>query len=78
MTLVVSESATKDGNVEKIASNSLTHTYDTGGQTMLQQQGNLPWQAPAKQGLYDPYYEHDACGVGFIVNIDGKRSNKVY
>lgn len=35
------------------------------------------WQAPGKQGLYDPYYEHEACGVGFIVNIDGKRSNKV-
>ena len=22
---------------------------------------------PAKQGLYDPRYEHDACGVGFVV-----------
>jgi glutamate synthase domain-containing protein 1 len=25
---------------------------------------------PKKQGLYDPAYEHDACGVGFVVNID--------
>lgn len=37
----------------------------------------MKWLAPGKQGLYDPYYEHEACGVGFIVNIDGKRSNKV-
>ena len=24
---------------------------------------------PGKVGLYDPSYEKDACGVGFIVNI---------
>ncbi|MFP4466952.1 MAG: glutamate synthase large subunit [Candidatus Goldiibacteriota bacterium] len=31
---------------------------------------------PKKQGLYDPAFEHDACGVGFIVNINGAKSNK--
>jgi glutamate synthase (ferredoxin) len=35
---------------------------------------NLP---PAKQGLYDPQFEHDACGVGFIVNIKGKKSHEI-
>ena len=25
---------------------------------------------PKKQGLYDPKLEHDACGFGFIANID--------
>lgn len=35
------------------------------------------WQLPEKQGLYDPVNEHEACGVGFIVAIDGKRSHKV-
>lgn len=35
------------------------------------------WELPQKQGLYDPANEHDACGVGFIVAIDGKRSHKV-
>jgi len=30
-----------------------------------------------KQGLYDPIHEHDACGVGFVVNIDGKRDHKI-
>ena len=28
-------------------------------------------QRPAGTGLYDPRYEHDACGMGFIANIDG-------
>ncbi|KAJ2396334.1 glutamate synthase [NADH], partial [Coemansia sp. RSA 2603] len=32
---------------------------------------------PAKQGLYDPANERDACGVGFIVNIKGVRSHKL-
>ncbi len=26
---------------------------------------------PKKQGLYDPAFEHDACGVGFIVDLKG-------
>ena len=32
---------------------------------------------PPKQGLYDPQFEHDACGVGFIVNIKGKKSHDI-
>ena len=30
-----------------------------------------------KQGLYDPAYEHDACGVGMIVNIHGEKSHEI-
>ena len=30
-----------------------------------------------KQGLYDPIFEHDACGIGFVVNIDGKKTHKI-
>ncbi|MDH5541705.1 MAG: glutamate synthase large subunit [Nitrospinota bacterium] len=26
-------------------------------------------------GLYDPRYEHDACGVGFIANLNGEQSH---
>ncbi len=29
------------------------------------------------QGLYEPWHEHDACGVGFIVNIDGEKSHDI-
>jgi glutamate synthase (ferredoxin) len=32
---------------------------------------------PKKQGLYDPQFEHDSCGVGFVVNIKGKKSHKI-
>ncbi len=32
---------------------------------------------PLAQGLYDPRNEHDACGVGFIANVKGKKSNRI-
>jgi len=28
------------------------------------------------QGLYDPKHEHDACGVGFVVDMKGRKSHK--
>src|SRR6266699_5639836 len=34
-------------------------------------------RAPGKQGLYDPQFEHDACGVGFVVNIRGEKSHTI-
>ena len=30
---------------------------------------------PAKQGLYDPAFEHDACGVAFVVDMHGRRTH---
>jgi glutamate synthase (ferredoxin) len=33
--------------------------------------------APPKQGLYDPQFEHDACGVGFVVNMKGRKSHAI-
>src|SRR5512140_2360913 len=32
---------------------------------------------PAKQGLYDPQNEHDACGVGFVVNVKGRKCHSI-
>jgi glutamate synthase (NADPH/NADH) large chain len=32
---------------------------------------------PERQGLYDPRNEHDACGVGFVANIKGRKSHEV-
>jgi glutamate synthase (NADPH) large chain len=31
---------------------------------------------PRQQGLYDPRNEHDACGVGFIANIKGRKTHE--
>jgi glutamate synthase (ferredoxin) len=33
--------------------------------------------APPKQGLYDPQFEHDACGLGFVVNMKGRKSHQM-
>ena len=41
----------------------------------------LPWdmdnQPPKSQGLYDPQWEHDACGVGAVVNISGRADHAI-
>ncbi|MFQ5581813.1 MAG: glutamate synthase large subunit [Mariprofundaceae bacterium] len=34
-------------------------------------------QLPAKQGLYDPGHEHDACGVGFVAHTRNQKSNRI-
>ena len=43
---------------------------------MMQQ--HLPFSAlPAAHGLYDPRQEHDSCGVSFVADIKGRRTNKL-
>jgi glutamate synthase (ferredoxin) len=32
---------------------------------------------PARQGLYDPQFEHESCGVGFVVNMKGRKSHEI-
>jgi glutamate synthase domain-containing protein 2/glutamate synthase domain-containing protein 1/glutamate synthase domain-containing protein 3 len=32
---------------------------------------------PKKEGLYDPEFEHDACGVGFVAHLKGKASHDI-
>jgi len=32
---------------------------------------------PAAQGLYDPRHEHDACGVGFVADLKGRKSHQL-
>ena len=33
--------------------------------------------APNARGLYDPRWEHDACGIGAVVNISGRRDHAI-
>ncbi len=49
-----------------------TPAYSLSGATERRAPGR-----PAKQGLYDPWFEHDACGVGFVANMYGKKSHKI-
>ncbi len=32
---------------------------------------------PPRQGLYDPRYEHDSCGVGFVVDLHNRKSHDI-
>ena len=32
---------------------------------------------PKKQGLYDPAFEKDSCGVGFVMNMKGEKSHEI-
>src|SRR5581483_3660420 len=35
------------------------------------------WQPPVASGLFDPANEKDSCGVGFIADINGKKSHQI-
>ncbi|UWZ46576.1 glutamate synthase large subunit [Dactylosporangium matsuzakiense] len=39
--------------------------------------GPMVFPGPQQQGLYDPAFEHDACGVAFVADIHGRRSHDV-
>ena len=39
--------------------------------------GPMGYPGPQPQGLYDPAFEHDACGVAFVADIHGRRSHDV-
>jgi glutamate synthase (NADPH/NADH) large chain len=36
-----------------------------------------PYGLPRAQGLYDPANEHDACGVGFVADLKGRKSHTI-
>jgi glutamate synthase (NADPH/NADH) large chain len=44
---------------------------------MIQPSENNAPTRPAKQGLYDPWFEHDACGVGFVVDMKGRATHQI-
>src|SRR5919204_305170 len=39
---------------------------------------HLPFSSlPERRGLYDPRFEHDACGVSFVVDIKGRADHDI-
>ncbi|KAH3667920.1 hypothetical protein WICMUC_005133 [Wickerhamomyces mucosus] len=57
-------------------------TYTTSSSNLYQYdevRNNKSWahSLPIAQGLYDPTFEKDSCGVGFVCNIKGKESHKI-
>ena len=53
------------------------HSHQRPGGPGLPPKKQAPNLAPARQGLYDPAHEHDACGVGFVVDIKGRKSHAI-
>ncbi len=46
--------------------------------TLLEQtEFGSPGALPDKRGLYDPAFEKDSCGVGFVAHIKGKASHQI-
>ena len=43
----------------------------------MKRASNGQFGLPCPHGLYDPWFEHEACGVSFVVNTKGKRSNEI-
>ncbi len=39
--------------------------------------GSVSCRKQCEKGLYDPRYEHDACGVGLLVNVGGRKSHRL-
>ena len=49
----------------------------TRNKELNQNPGAVRTAPPAKQGLYDPQFEHDSCGVGFVVHMKGRKSHQL-
>jgi len=54
-----------------------TNDNEAPGQSARPSAGRYRTTRPLKQGLYDPAFEHDACGVGFVVDIKGRKSHQI-
>ena len=54
----------------------MTNLYD-GLANSSQEIGSSKLKRNTAEGLYDPRQEHDACGLGFIANMKGKKSHKI-
>ena len=49
----------------------------TRNKELKQNPGGVRTAPPPKQGLYDPQFEHDSCGVGFVVHMKGRKSHQL-
>src|SRR5215469_2648782 len=46
-------------------------------QSEQERRAEVQISAPPAQGLYDPKFEHDACGLGFVVHMKGHKSHQL-
>ena len=43
----------------------------------IEKDNNMKIYLPKAQGMYDPAFEHDACGMGFVADIKGRKSRSI-
>ena len=59
---------------------TLSMSHEPGPQRLSQPKrtsGITPHGLPSAQGLYDPANERDACGIGFVANVEGRKSHDI-
>lgn len=44
---------------------------------MQQPHSGAPQKTHSPQGLYHPRFEHDACGIGFVAHVKGRKSHEI-
>src|SRR3972149_5543916 len=61
--------------------NTLVCVPEEGGFPPEPPERQVPFMSGSKtrvgRGLYDPSYEHDSCGVCFVVDIQGRKSRRI-
>ena len=67
----------ENGNAGSQATTSERNSRTPSGPLRERRSDMNPLSLPPKQGLYDPRYEHDACGVGFVVDLKNRQSHDI-
>src|SRR6059058_5089059 len=72
--------SSRGGRLPHLSDDELT--AETRGRRNLAERDRTPREhanpdLPRAQGLYDPRFEHDSCGVGFVVDMKGRKSNAI-
>ena len=60
--------------------NSVLRSKMSGNPKTAKRRGEVPYpflSIPRAQGLYSPRHEHDACGIGFVANLEGHKSHDI-
>ncbi|MEI6337149.1 MAG: glutamate synthase large subunit, partial [Verrucomicrobiota bacterium] len=65
----------------KVASGALPRLTAAGNPNIIDQYHRMntafPTDANLSESLYDPAHEHDSCGVGFVAQVSGRRTNQI-
>jgi glutamate synthase (NADPH/NADH) large chain/glutamate synthase (ferredoxin) len=55
----------------------ISHSSPSGFDPSGPQPSGLSYGLPPARGLYDPAFEQDACGIGFVADVQGRRTHRI-